>query len=80
MTAEDFQTSLRMERHEDEAARQRQIDAHDRALADEHEAGRAVIALLRAQQEALARIGLPSEFDPAFIAWADAWEATELAT
>lgn len=71
MTTEDFQTSLRTERHEDEAARQRQIDAHDRALADEHEAARVVMKWLRPQRDVL---------DPTIVAWMDAWDATELAT
>lgn len=71
MTAEDFQDSLRTERHEDEAARQRQIDALDRALADEHEAGRPVVARLRAQRDVLAA---------EVVAWMDAWDETELAS
>ena len=71
MTPEDFQDSVRTERHDDERTRQRQIDAHDRALADEHEAARAAVKRLRPQRDML---------HPVIVEWIDAWDATELAT
>lgn len=71
MNPEDFACAVRTERHDDERARQRQIDEHDRALADEHEAGRAAVKRLRRAQSIL---------HPDVVAWMDASDATELAT
>lgn len=71
MIPEDFQASVRTERHDDERARQRQIDEHDRALAAEHEEARPVVKRLRPQRSML---------HPTIVAWMDAWDATELAT
>lgn len=71
MRGEDADTADRQANHDDERARQRQIDEHDRALADEHEEARPVVKRLRPQRDML---------HPTIVAWMDAWDATELAT
>lgn len=71
MRGEDFQDDVRTVRHDDEGSRQRRIDAHDRALAAEHEAGRVVMRWLRPQRDVL---------DPTIVAWMGAWDETELAS